>query len=104
MTDSRSTNESNPMSEDTREISGDKGSTNIGPDNSYMNVIHSRQLKEYYTLKQAINIWPGPRHPAFSSLITRVKSFEAVDWPKTCPTPISLAEAGFFYDSELTTF
>jgi hypothetical protein len=104
MTDSSSSNnESNPVS-DTWKISGDTGSTDIGPDNSYMNAKLSRQLQEHYALKKAINIWHGPRHPAFNSLITRVKSFEGADWPQTNPTPISLAEAGFFFDSKLTTF
>jgi len=99
-----SSNESNPMSEDTWKISGDVVSTDIGPDNSYMNAKLKRQLDEHYAVKQAINIWHGTQNPAFTSLIARVKSFEDADWPETYPTPISLAEAGFFYDSKLSTF
>jgi len=94
-----SSNELNPMSEDTWKISED-----IGPDNSYMNAKLKRQLDEHYAVKQAINIWHGPQNPAFTLLIARVKSFEDADWPEIYPTPISLAEAGFFYDSKLSTF
>ena len=103
MTDN-SSNESSPMSEDTWKISsGDVVSIDIGPDNNYMNAKLKRQLDEHYAAKQAINIWHGPQNPAFSSLIARVKSFEDANWPETYPTPISLAEAGFFYDSKLST-
>jgi hypothetical protein len=73
------------VSEDNWKISG---STDIGPDNFYMNVKLTRQLEKHYARKQAINIWHGLRHPAFNSLIERVKSFEGVDWPETNPTPI----------------
>jgi len=69
-----------------------------------MNEKLKRQLDEHYALKQAINIWHGPQNPAFKSLIARAKSFEGADWPETRPTPISLAEAGFFLDSKLPTF
>jgi len=55
MTDS-SSNESNPMSEETWKISSDVVSTDIGPDNSYMNAKLKRQLDEHYAAKQAINI------------------------------------------------
>ena len=79
-------------------------SDDIGPDNSYMNERLKRQLDDHYALKQEISIWHGPQNPAFNSLIPRVKSFEGADWPETYPTPISLAEAGFFYDSKVTTF
>ena len=92
------------MSEDTCKISGDVVSTDIDPDNSYMNAKLKRQLGEHYAVKQAINIWHGPQNPAFTSHIARVKSFEDADWPETYPTPISLAEAGFFYDSKLSIF
>ena len=54
------------MSEDRWKISGDVGFTDIGPDNSYMNVKLRRQLDEHYALKQAFNIWHGPQHPDFS--------------------------------------
>jgi hypothetical protein len=88
--------DSNPVSEvdDTWKISVEAGSTDIGPDS--INHKLSRQLLEYYARKQAINFWPGPRHPTFNSLIARVHSFEDVDWPETNPPPISMAEAGFF--------
>ena len=101
MTDS--SKESYPMS-DTWKISGDVVSTDIGPENSYMNVKLKRQLDEHYATKQAINIWHGPQNPGFTSLIARIKSCEDADWPETYPTTISLAEAGFFYDSNLSTF
>jgi hypothetical protein len=90
--------ESNPVTEDTWKSSG---STDIGPDNFYMKVKLRRELEEHFARKQAINIWHGPRHPAFNSLIERVKSFEDVDWSETNPIPVSLAESGFFYDSKL---
>jgi hypothetical protein len=76
MTDSSSnSNESNPVSEDTWKISG---SIDNGPYNFYMNVKLKREL-EHFARKQAINIWHGPRHPAFNSFIERVKSIEGVD-------------------------
>jgi hypothetical protein len=89
------------MSEDTWRISR---STDIGPDNFYMNVKLKRELEEHFARKQANNIWHGPWHPAFISLIESVKSFEGVDWSETNPTPVSLAEAGFLYDSKLINF
>jgi hypothetical protein len=64
----------------------------------------TRQLQEHYALKQAINIFPMPHHPSYNSLIARTRSFENADWPETNPSPISLAEAGFFYDRKLITF
>ena len=97
MTDSGSSNESKPTSEDVWKIStGDAVSQDIGPDNYYMDKKLKRQLDAHYAVKQAINLWHGPQNPAFNSLIARVKSFEGADWPETYPTPISLAEAGFF--------
>ena len=69
-----------------------------------MNAKLKRQLDERYAVKQAINIWHGPQNPAFNSLIARVKSFEDADWPETYPTPISLADVGFFYDSSYLLF
>jgi hypothetical protein len=92
-------NESNPVSEDNWKVSG---STDIGPD-FYMNVKLKAELEVHFARKRAINIWHGPRHPAFNSLIEHVKPFEGVDWSETNPTPVSLAEAGFFYDSKLIT-
>jgi len=80
------------MSEYTWKISGDVVSTDIVPDNSYMNTKLKRQLDEHYAVKQVINIWQGPQNPAFTSIIARVKPFEDADWPETYPTPISLAE------------
>jgi len=104
MTGSVSTNQSKPTSEDVWKISGDEVSEDNGPDNHYMNEKLKRQLDGHYALKQAMNLWHGPQNPAFNSLIAPVKSFEGADWPETYPTPISLAEAGFFCDSKLTTF
>jgi len=101
MTDS--SKESYPIS-DTWKFSGDVVYTDIGPDSSYMKAKLKRQLDEHYAIKQATNIWHGPQNPGFTSIIARVKSFEDADWPETYPTPISLAEAGFFYDSKLSTF
>jgi hypothetical protein len=37
------------------------------------------------------------------TLANRLKSFEDSKWPETNPSPISLAEAGFFYDRKLAT-
>jgi len=78
-------------------------SVGVGPDNEgneYLN----RVLQEHFVLKQVVNIWQGPKYPAYCSLIDRVRSFENIVWPETSPTPVSLAEARFFYDGELTTF
>jgi hypothetical protein len=102
--DNRSDSDSNPVSEaeDAWKISIEARTTDIGPDS--MNPTLSRQLLEHYARKQANNFWPGPCHPAFDSLIDRVQSFEEVYWPETNPSPVSMAEAGFFYDSELITF
>jgi len=55
-------------------------------------------------MKQAVNLWQGPKYPAYCSLIERVRSFENIDWPETNPTPVKLADSGFFYDGKLTTF
>jgi hypothetical protein len=38
-----------------------------------MNAKLKRGLEEHYSRNQAINIWHGPRHPDFNSLIERVK-------------------------------
>jgi hypothetical protein len=102
--DNRSNSESNPVSEaeDAWKISIEAGSPDIGPDS--MNPKLTRQLLEHHARKQAINFWPGPGHPAFNSLIARVKSFEGVVWPETNPSPVSMAKAGLFYDSKLFTF
>ena len=63
-----------------------------------------RALQEHYVLRQAVNLWQGPKYTDYCSLIDRVRSFENIDWPETNPTPVSLAELGFFYDGALTTF
>jgi hypothetical protein len=63
-----------------------------------------RQLQEHFVTKQAINIWAGPKYPNYNTLIERVKSFENSGWPEINPSPVSLAEAGFFYDRKLTAF
>jgi hypothetical protein len=64
----------------------------------------NRQLQEHYALKQAINIFSMPRHPSYNSLIVLTRSFEYADWPEANPSPVSLAEAGFFYDRKVITF
>jgi hypothetical protein len=64
----------------------------------------TRQLQEHYALKQAINISSRPHHPAYNTLITRTRSYEHADWPETNPSPVSMAEAGSFYDRKLITF
>jgi hypothetical protein len=80
MTDSSSNKkESNPVLEDTSKISGDMGSTDIGPDNGYMNAKLSRKLQEHYVRKHKINIWHVPSHHSFNSLFARVNSFEGAD-------------------------
>ena len=50
MRDSGSSNESNPMSDDNWKISGDVVSTDIVPDNSYMNAKLKPQLIEHYAV------------------------------------------------------
>jgi len=90
--------DSGPVPEDSWVCSVD-----LGPDR-YGNECLNRTLQEHYVLKQAVNLWQGPKYPAYCSLIERVRSFDNVDWPETSPTPVSLAEAGFFYDAVLTTF
>jgi len=77
-------------------------SVDVGPDevNEYLN----RALQGHFVLKQVVNIWQGPKYPAYCSLINRVQSFENIVWPETSPTLVSLAEAGFFYNGELTVF
>jgi hypothetical protein len=61
-------------------------------------------LQEHYVLKQAVNLWQGPKYPGYCSIIKRVRSFDNWDWPETKPTPVSLAGAGLFYDGESTAF
>jgi len=78
-------------------------SFDVKPDimgNAHLN----RQLQENFVVKQVVNIWKGPKHPEYCELINRVLSFKHVVWPETGPTPASLAEAGFFFDGELTNF
>ena len=90
--------DSDPVPEDACVCSVD-----LGPDrheNEYLN----RALQERYVLKQAVNLWQGPKYPAYYSLIDRVRSVENIDWPETNPTPVSYSESGFFYGGELTNF
>jgi hypothetical protein len=68
------------------------------------NARHRRLLQDSSVKKQAINIWGGPKYTNYTALVERVKSFENSGWPEIHPSPISMAEAGFFYDRELTTF
>jgi len=42
----------------------------------------------------------NPRYLDYNSLIERVRSFENVDWPEHNPSPVAMAEAGFFYNSK----
>jgi hypothetical protein len=65
-----------------------------------------RSLQEHYVLKQAVNLWHGPKYPSYCALAERIRSFENSKWPETNPSPVSLAEAGFCYDGEceLTPF
>jgi hypothetical protein len=116
MADSSSSSESNPVvmeEENTWKISVLEEedtwkipvvSNDIGPDNKWMDTKHNRQLQEHYALKQAINIFPMPHHSSYNSLIVRTRSFENANWPETNLSPMSLAEAGFFYDRKLITF
>jgi hypothetical protein len=71
-------------------------SRDIGPENNWMDAKLTRQLQEHYALKQAIYIFPMPHHPSYNSYIARTRSFEHADWPEPNPSPVSLAEAGFF--------
>jgi len=90
--------DSNPVAEDAVVSSID-----VGPDqegHEYLN----RTTQEHYDLKQAVNLWQGPKYTDYCSLIDRVRSFQDSNWPDLNPTPISLAEAGFFFNGTLTTF
>jgi hypothetical protein len=62
-------------------------SADVGPDNEGNKYIN-RTLQKHFVLKQVVNIWQGPKYPAFCSLIDRVRSFENVYWPETGPTPV----------------
>jgi len=46
-------------------------SLDVGPDREG-NEHLDRALQEHYTMKQAINLWQGPRYPDYHSLIDRV--------------------------------
>jgi hypothetical protein len=51
-------------------------SIDVGPElegNKHLN----RALQEHYILKQAVNIWQGPKYPAYCSLIERARSFRS---------------------------
>ena len=61
-------------------------------------------LQEHYALKSAIHLWNGPKYPDYCSLPQRIRSFENSNWSYTYPTPVELAEAGFFLDRKFTTF
>jgi hypothetical protein len=52
-------------------------------------------LQDHYVLKQAVNLRQGPKYPVYCWIIERTRSFENWNWPKTNPTPVSLAKAGF---------
>jgi hypothetical protein len=69
-------------------------SCDIGPD-KWMNTKLNRQLQEHYALNKQ-SMFSMPRQPSYNSLTVRTRSFENVDWPETNPSPVSLAEAGFF--------
>jgi len=90
--------DSNPMPEEAVVRSVDVGPDNEG--NEYLN----HALQEHYVLKQFVNLWQGPKYPAYCSLIDRVRSFENINWPKTNPTPVLLVRSGVFCDDKLTTF
>ena len=90
--------DSNTVPEEASVLSVYVGPGTVGKE--YLN----RALQKHFVLKQVVNIWQGPKYPAYCSLIDRVRSFENIYWPETGPTPVSLAESGLFYDGELTTF
>jgi hypothetical protein len=92
--------DSNPAHNDSAVLSS---SFEVKPD--LMGNTHlERRLQENFILKQTVNNWKGPKHPEYCDLIDRVNSFKHVVWPETGPTPASLAEAGFFFEGELTNF
>jgi hypothetical protein len=62
-------------------------SSDIGPDNKCKDIKLDRQVQEYYTVKQGINIFPMPHHPSYNSLIARTISFEKANWPENNPYP-----------------
>jgi hypothetical protein len=70
-------------------------SINVGPDVGRDEHLE-HALQEHYFLKQAVNLWQGPKFPGYCSIIERVSSFENWEWPETKPAPVSLAEVGFF--------
>jgi len=68
------------MSQDVPEV-------DIGPNTAWNFSKLNLALQDHYACKQAINLWQGPRHPNYNSLIERVRSFENVDWsekPSAC--------------------
>jgi hypothetical protein len=70
------------------------GSEDIGPGDELHN-LHFEHL-EYLAIKNATEIWEGPRHPAYNSAAARLRSF--TNWPKeTNPSPVSLSLAGFYF-------
>jgi hypothetical protein len=49
--------------------------------------------------KKGISHWVGPRRAEYNTFIARVKSFKDRPEEKN-PTPVSLSEAGFFFDGK----
>jgi hypothetical protein len=91
-------NSSNP---DTVHTEAPVPSFDVKPD-IMRNAHLKRQLQDNFAAKQVVNSWKLPKYPEYCALIDRVHSFKHVVWPETCPTPASLAEAGFFFDGKLT--
>jgi hypothetical protein len=44
-----------------------------------------RRLQENFVLKQAVNLWQGPKNPATCSLAERIIYFESCKWSATKP-------------------
>jgi hypothetical protein len=68
------------------------------PDREWISAV-SRALQERYETEQAINLWKGPKFPEYSSFVDRARSFEDAEWPEDNPTPVAMAEAGFYFNS-----
>jgi hypothetical protein len=60
-------------------------------------------LTEHFVMKRAINLWTGPRHPTYNSLVQRIRSYKN-NWPADGkPSPTALSEAGFYYTGKRTS-
>jgi hypothetical protein len=90
---SSNSNNSNRVSEDIWKISG---STDTGPDNFYIERETQTRTKRTLRPKTGNQYLVWTTTSCFQFVHRACKIFEGVDWSQTNPTPVSLAEAGFF--------